>query len=124
MYFPKIDKYEKLFEYVNDKSDKVSDCQVHCPLRVRGEAYFVLAAFQKDGLKKAELSEQSMKLYSKLLEEIFKEEMIQQYMQKDDKLLLHNYSVIIRQVFENYKIVIGAKVDYLMNLPEQLLMEG
>ena len=84
---------------------------------MRGEAYFVLAAFQKDGLKKAELSEQSMKLYSKLLEEIFKEEMIQQYVQRDDEPLLKLYSVIIHQTFQNYKIVIVAKVDYIMNLP-------
>ena len=84
---------------------------------MRGEAYYIMADYQKDGYKKAKLSEQSMKIFNKILEDDFKEEMLQQYVKSDAQYILSIYCLIDVRNIMNYNNLIGVKVDYLMNLP-------
>ena len=118
MYLSKIDEYEKLKPIVPDISDRAKELKQFYPMKLRAQAYLTMATFQKDGYKRAELNEQSMKIFNKILEDDFKEEMLQQYEQNDaTKHMLTFYSHINIQNSKNYDNVIGVKVDYLLNLP-------
>ena len=117
MYLPKIDKYEKVCLLVDGNKDRVTRYNHCCPLNSRGQAYYVLATFQRDGYKKAELCEQSIKYYNQLMKEDFNEEMLQQYQQNNVKHMINFYVTIIDQNGENYNNLIGVKVDYIIKLP-------
>ena len=117
MYFSKIDELEKLCPIL-DQADRAYAYQQFYPMKMRGEAYFNMAGYHKDGYKGAELNEQSMKIFNKILQDDFEEEMLQQYEQSDTMHMLIFYNNINTQNSENYKNVIGVKVDYIMKLPK------
>ena len=113
MYLPKVDEYEKLID--TDQADRAN--LLYNPMMIRGQLYQAMAFFQEDGIKKAELSKQSLKFFINLLQEDFTEHKTQQYAQNDNQHMLYLYDFIITKISENYNSLIAVKFDYIVNLP-------
>ena len=111
-----MDEYEKYLPIVIEMN-KSNTHNHNSAMRGRAQAYFVMAEFQKDGYIKAELCEKSLKLFNKVLKEDFTNEKVQQYFQNDVKCCVFLYGSIVNQNSENYKTVIGVKVENIMNMP-------